>query len=180
MTAPGVQDPKERCGAQRFHRKCLQAWSHWGSCSKCGGQRPGEVTNYAGIVQSVAARRFRFRNIQQMPNHCGRRRTICTEDQTYPSTHGVIRPCEPKDAKEAGACHSKCAALANNSHGTVHVATVRPGPEGKSTVLCLDLLVNASAQRHGVSSCAILLPWPRSESCDKCGTTSMTRNRVGI
>ncbi|CAE7543968.1 adt-1 [Symbiodinium sp. CCMP2456] len=92
---------EEPCPESGCHDCTWGAWSHWGSCSKCGGQR------------------FRFRNIQQMPNHCG-------------------RPCKPMDAKEAGACHSKC----------------------ENPLFCAWTY------------------WSTSESCDKCGTTSTTRNRA--
>ncbi|CAE7689352.1 SPON1, partial [Symbiodinium necroappetens] len=92
---------EEPCPESGCHDCSWGEWSHWGSCSKCGGQR------------------FRFRNIQQMPNHCG-------------------RPCKPMDAKEAGACHSKC----------------------ENPLFCAWTY------------------WSTSESCDKCGTTSTTRNRA--
>ena len=58
--------------------------------------------------------RFRFRNIQQMPNHCGR--LTCWETGTSRNVQQA-RPCKPMDAKEAGACHSKCAAWLHSCLG---------------------------------------------------------------
>ncbi|CAJ1411111.1 unnamed protein product [Effrenium voratum] len=92
---------EEHCPEAGCHDCLWSEWTHWGSCSKCGGQR------------------FRYRNIQQMPNYCG-------------------KPCEPMDAREAGPCYSKC----------------------EDEVFCS------------------WTDWSESESCDKCGTASTTRNRA--
>ncbi|CAK9027555.1 unnamed protein product [Durusdinium trenchii] len=92
---------EEHCPESGCHDCLWSEWTHWGSCSKCGGQR------------------FRYRNILQMPNYCGKR-------------------CEPTDAKEAGPCESKC----------------------DEEVYCS------------------WTEWSKSESCNKCGVASSTRNRA--
>eukprot|EP00931_Biecheleriopsis_adriatica_P045141 TRINITY_DN25872_c0_g1_i1.p1 TRINITY_DN25872_c0_g1~~TRINITY_DN25872_c0_g1_i1.p1 ORF type:complete len:1608 (-),score=170.55 TRINITY_DN25872_c0_g1_i1:154-4899(-) len=91
----------EACPTSSCHDCVWGEWGQWGSCSKCGGQR------------------FRYRNIEQMPNYCG-------------------RACEPGDAKEAGPCFSKC----------------------ENELFCTWTY------------------WSTSESCNKCGSSSMTRNRA--
>lgn len=91
----------ETCPTSSCHDCLWGEWDHWGSCSKCGGQR------------------FRYRSITQLPNHCGKR-------------------CEPHDAKEAGGCFSQC----------------------DKKLFCT------------------WTEWSKSETCDKCGATSQTRNRA--
>ena len=152
--------------------------------------RPRAARIFAGEVCSSVPCRFRFRNIQQMPNHCGRpERCLSVQlrcdkcEMLIATTCSVGRPCEPKDAKEAGVCHSKCALPLKQCSGHPASKEKFPVPPGKSFVLCLDILVNATRPRqrdqkgcrHQCSTFHL-----RSESCDKCGTTSMTRNRVGI
>lgn len=92
---------EEHCPEAGCHDCKWSDWTHWGSCSKCGGQR------------------FRYRNIMQMPNYCG-------------------EPCTPTDAKEAGPCESQC----------------------EEKVYCS------------------WTEWSESESCNKCGVASSTRNRA--
>mmetsp|Transcript_139273 Transcript_139273/g.445223 ORF Transcript_139273/g.445223 Transcript_139273/m.445223 type:complete len:1685 (-) Transcript_139273:136-5190(-) len=145
-TAPCGMEPCE----QRVCSDCIWGpWSDWGGCSSCGGQR------------------YRHRQIEQMPNECGR---ICgarpaKEAGGCPTSCGEASYCVWSDWTDVGGCKGSCGAASLVRQRQLELVLERPAASAES-IGDLGACLDASGRRYeayvaeatpSTSSCAAFL-----------------------
>ncbi|CAE8621650.1 unnamed protein product [Polarella glacialis] len=132
----------EPCSTQDCHRSCVDchwgAWSGWGECSKCGGQR------------------YRHRAIETMPNHCGKKCIAAAAKELGScQSHCAEKVfCTWSDWSEMGGCSAECGPSTKLLQRQLRLTHDKPNPKVELMAGTGGMCRDAAGQTY--SGCPVL------------------------